>query len=461
MTEENHYLRGSTTQVFFRTSVPIIVMMLVNGSFNLVDAYLLGMFVGSDALAAVTATFPFTIFFVAISTLVANGYASVMARSLGGRDFSKARGAYSQAITLSLLVSLSLMAVFLGSARSLTLAVNNGQEALAAMSYEYLATVAMAMPISFILTVNGDTLRCEGHIRFMSLMSLTTVALNALLTYSLIVHFELGVAGSAAGTVGAQTLALLGVAIFRRKNKGHLQLHVFQFSRRSTYWRDFLSLGAPASLRYVGLALSTAAILYNLQGLPSEEYQLTVSAYGIITRLMTFVFLPLLGLSLAFQSIMGNTFGAGALNRSNDAIKTALVISVLYGSAIQLFILWQHDNLGAWFVNDMQVVQKVGDILPVWTAALFLMGPLMMIGMVFQSIGDAVRAAIMGIVKTYFFSIPLIFLLPAVWNVDYLWFASPGAEVLALFVAIIVLLQRSRSGEYSWGLFFNQTNIAQ
>jgi putative MATE family efflux protein len=436
-------------------------MMLVNGSFNLVDAYLLGMFVGSDALAAVTATFPFTIFFVAISTLVANGYASVMARSLGARDFTKARDAYSQAITLSLLVSFSLMALFLGSAQPLTVAVNNGHETLATMSYQYLTIVAMAMPISFMLTVNGDTLRCEGYIRFMSLMSLATVALNALLTYSLIVHFELGVAGSAAGTVSAQALALLGVVIFRRKNKSHLELRVFQFSRQSTYWRDFLSLGAPASLRYVGLALSTAAILYNLQNLPAQEYQLTVSAYGIITRLMTFVFLPLLGLSLAFQSIMGNTFGAGALNRSNDAIKAALVISTLYGLIIQLFVLWQHGNLGAWFVDDIDVIQKVGDILPVWTAALFLMGPLMMVGTVFQSIGDAVRAAIMGIVKTYFFSIPLIFLLPALWNVDYLWFASPGAEILALFVAIIVLLQRSRSGEYSWGLFFNERNIAK
>lgn len=461
MTEENHYLRGSTTQVFFRTSVPIIVMMLVNGSFNLVDAYLLGMFVGSDALAAVTATFPFTIFFVAISTLVANGYASVMARSLGARDFTKARDAYSQAITLSLLVSFSLMALFLGSAQPLTVAVNNGHETLATMSYQYLTIVAVATPISFMLTVNGDTLRCEGYIRFMSLMSLATVALNALLTYSLIVHFELGVAGSAAGTVSAQALALLGVVIFRRKNKSHLELRVFQFSRHSNYWRDFLSLGAPASLRYVGLALSTAAILYNLQDLPAQEYQLTVSAYGIITRLMTFVFLPLLGLSLAFQSIMGNTFGAGALNRSNDAIKAALVISTLYGLIIQLFVLWQHENLGAWFVDDIDVIQKVGDILPVWTAALFLMGPLMMVGTVFQSIGDAVRAAIMGIVKTYFFSIPLIFLLPALWNVDYLWFASPGAEILALFVAIIVLLQRSRSGEYSWGLFFNERNIAK
>lgn len=329
------------------------------------------------------------------------------------------------------------------------------------MSYQYLTIVAMAMPISFMLTVNGDTLRCEGYIRFMSLMSLATVALNALLTYSLIVHFELGVAGSAAGTVSAQALALLGVVIFRRKNKSHLELRVFRFSRHSTYWRDFLSLGAPASLRYVGLALSTAAILYNLQALPAQEYQLTVSAYGIITRLMTFVFLPLLGLSLAFQSIMGNTFGAGALNRSNDAIKAALVISTLYGLIIQLFVLWQHENLGAWFVDDIEVIQKVGDILPVWTAALFLMGPLMMVGTVFQSIGDAVRAAIMGIVKTYFFSIPLIFLLPALWNVDYLWFASPGAEILALFVAMIVLLQRSRSGEYSWGLFFNERNIAK
>lgn len=454
MTTQNAYLVGSTRQVFIKTALPIIFMMLVNGSFNLIDAYFLGVFVGADALAAVTATFPATIFFVALSTLVANGFASIMARALGAKHYTHAREAYAQALSLSLLVSGILVAFFLHFGQSLALAINQQQATLARLSHSYLLIMACATPITFALAVNGDSLRCEGNIRFMTTVSLATVCLNAILNYVFIVKLNWGVAGSAYGTVCAQIIGLLAIARFRLHQRNDLNLPFIKLSLRVNFWIRFISLGAPSSLRYIGLALSSGAILYNLQTLPPEQYGITVSAYGIINRVMTFVFLPLLGLSLAFQSIVGNTYGAKQLDRANDAIKTALWVSLFYGFLIQGILLALSASIGSWFVNATEVIALVDQILPIWTAALSLMGPLMIVGMLFQSIGDAKRAAIMSIVKTYCFSIPLVFLLSHYLGVHTLWYSAPSAEILALVVALAVLYQRSRFSDFQYGLLF-------
>lgn len=461
MTTQNAYLVGSTRQVFIKTALPIILMMLVNGSFNLIDAYFLGVFVGAQALAAVTATFPATIFFVALSTLVANGFASVMARTLGAKDYIHAREAYAQALSLSLLVSAVLIAFFLRFGQSLTLAISQGQSELATLSHDYLLIMACATPVTFALAVNGDSLRCEGQIRFMTVVSLATVCLNAVLNYVFIVQLKLGVAGSAYGTVCAQLAGLLAVAYFRYGRNDVLQLPFIKLTLHSDLWGRFVSLGAPSSLRYIGLALSSGAILYNLQALPPEQYGITVSAYGIINRVMTFVFLPLLGLSLAFQSIVGNTYGAKRLDRANDAIKTALWVSLFYGFIIQGLILYLSTSIGSWFVDSPMVIDQVDQILPIWTAALFLMGPLMIVGMLFQSIGDAKRAAIMSVVKTYCFSIPLVFAISYYFGVHTIWYSAPAAEVLALAVALVVLYERSDINSFKYGLLFKASANAQ
>ncbi|MGB0188447.1 MAG: MATE family efflux transporter [Aequoribacter sp.] len=461
MVTHNAYLVGSTRQVFIKTALPIIFMMLVNGSFNLIDAYFLGVFVGAEALAAVTATFPATLFFVALSTLVANGFASIMARALGAKDYIHARETYAQALSLSILVSGVLIGFFLHYGKTLTLAINQGQIELAALSHDYLLIMAYATPISFALAVNGDSLRCEGNIRFMTTLSLVVVCLNAVLNYVFIVKLKWGVSGSAYGTVCAQIIGLLALGYFRLQQRTALNLPFIKFSSRVNLWIRFISLGAPSSLRYIGLALASGAILYNLQSLPPDQYEVTVSAYGIINRVMTFVFLPLLGLSLAFQSIVGNTYGAKQYDRTNDAIKTALWVSLLYGCAVQGLILHLSASIGSWFVNAPEVITRVDHILPIWTAALSLMGPLMVVGMLFQSIGDAKRAAVMSIVKTYCFSIPLIFLLSQYLGVKTIWYSAPIAEVLALMVALIVLYQRSTISSFKYGLFFRTPQSTQ
>ncbi|TLM75732.1 MATE family efflux transporter [Microbulbifer harenosus] len=452
--EDNKFLSGSLGSVFAKTAAPIILIMLVNGSFNLVDAYFLGIFVGADALTAVTSMFPAVMLVVALSTLVSNGFASVMARILGAGDKPAAREAFAQAISLSLLVCLILIALFLMFGKEAALLANGGSAELAHMSYTYISILVLCSPLMFILNINGDSLRCEGQVGFMALISLASVLFNGVLNYIFIAQLNMGVAGSAYGTVVAQLLSLLVVFNFRRKKKSPVNIQVVQFSLARSRWKEFLALGAPSSLTYVGLALSSAAILYNLQIWNQGDYATTVGAYGIITRLMTFVFLPLLGLSMAFQSITGNNVGAKKFQRTNSGIKIAILSALIYCLLIEALIWLIKDRFGYWFVDDVDIAKEVARILPISTLALFLLGPLMMINMFFQSIGDAARASFLSLSKTYLFALPLVFLLPMKFGETGIWLAGPVAEGLALLLTLGVLFHRAQRHQYRLGLFY-------
>lgn len=454
---KNFFLVGSLPFVIIKTAAPIILMMLVNGSLSLVDAYFLGKYVGADALTAVTSVFPAFMLLVALSSLVSSGFSSVQARLLGASKRAEAIDAFSQAMSLSMLVCLVLILLFLLGGQTLVLFVNNGSESLFVMSYAYLSLIIYFSPLIFILNVNSASLRCEGKMAFMTIVPLLSVLLNAIFNYIFIAIMELGVVGSVYGTLVAQTLSIFAIYLFRQRQKEGLSFSVIGFTTRRHLWKDYLALGAPASLTYVGIALSSAAILYNLQVWSSNEYDITVAAYGITTRLMTFIFLPLLGLSMAFQTILGNNIGAKEWLRSNSTIKITLALSLAYCLFCQLFILLFKGQIGLAFVENEVVNQEVARILPVMTIALFLLGPLMMVGVVFQAMGDAKRAAILRLAKLYFFTIPLIFLLPLQIAELGIWLAGPISEILALLLTIVVLYQRFRSRGNPLGLFFKET----
>jgi putative MATE family efflux protein len=454
----NMFLNGSLPSVFIKTAAPIILMMLVNGSFSLVDAYFLGEYVGAHALTAVTSVFPAFMILVALSSLVSMGFSSVMARLLGANKTEEARDAFAQAITLSLLVCLFLILLFLIGGQELVLFVNNGSESLSEMSYAYLSLMILFSPLLFILTVNSDTLRCEGKMTFMAIIPLLSVGLNIVFNYLFIAQLGLGVVGSVYGTLLAQALSLFAVYLFRlyqgSSQGNNLNISIMRFTTRRQYWIDFLALGAPASLTYAGVALVSASILYNLQIWNVANYEMTVAAYGIITRLTTFMFLPLIGLSMAFQTILGNNIGAKEWSRSNSAIKIAIVMALLYCLFFQLIIFVFKNQLGGLFVDDLEVIQEVSQILPLMTSAFFLVGPLMMVGVVFQAMGDAKRAAILRLAKLYIFTLPLVFILPIFMSELGIWLAGPSSEMLGLLLTFGVLYQRRQQSGNPLGLFF-------
>ena len=429
---ENSYLEAPLGLTCAKTALPIIFVMGMNGLLAVADALFLGHYVGPQALAAVTLIFPLYMLVVALATLVSSGMSSVLARHLGANRMAEAQAAFAGAHGLALLAGGGLIVLFLLAGRPLTLLAAAGSAELAGMGLSYLRIVVVFSPLLFLMSVNSDALRNEGRVGFMAGMSLLVSTANIGFNYLLIAGLGLGVAGSAYGTVLAQALAFAIILAFRLRGPTHLRL---------------------SALKTHGLSRSWRPILAALQMVESPRYDHTVSAYGIITRVMTFAFLPLLGLSYAMQTITGNNYGAALWRRSDGSLRFALGAALIYCALVQVALSAAPARIGGAFVEDAVTIAEVARILPVMVLFFVLSGPLMMISMHFQAIGDARRAGLLGLAKPYLFALPLTFLLAALFGEAGIWAAGPVAELCLLALTAAVLAVTARQGARRWGLF--------
>ncbi|WP_199224184.1 MATE family efflux transporter [Saccharospirillum sp. MSK14-1] len=451
------FLHDDLTSLFARTALPIIAIMLMNGLLTVVDAWFLGVFVGADALGAVTLVFPAFMLMVALSTLISAGMSSLLARHLGAGRTEQAQGVFVAAQGLALLTSLVLMALYLLWGGSFTQAAAQGRTELSQMAQIYLRIIVFTSPLMFSLGVQGDALRNEGRAGWMAMMGLVVTLSNMLFNFVLIVVFELGVAGSAYGTAAAQCLALLLIFGLRLRGGTRLQWQWHAgFQRLDEWlhrWRDILKLGAPSSLSFFGMALISATIIASLNAQDTPNYAATVSAYGIVTRLMTLCFMPMLGLSHALQTICGHNHGAQLWQRSDDALRLGLSVALCYGVLVELTLVFFAAPIGRLFVDDPLVVAEVARILPVMVALYFLSGPMLMLGAYFQSLGDATRAALFSLTRPYLLTLPLLLMLPLLLGERGIWLAMPTAEGSMLVIALVVLAQTERRLGLRRGVF--------
>ncbi len=451
----NRYVAGSLPRLYLTTATPIILIMVTNGLFTVVDALFLGIFVGADALTAVTLMFPGFMLIIALSALVGGGMASVLARQLGAARMDDAANTLFSAQVLALVVSGGLIVLFIFTGRTMTEFAANHDPKLTELGYQYIYLLIYLSPLTFILSVQGDALRSEGHVGVMSLIAVSSVGLNIIFNYILIVELEMGVFGSALGSVLAQAVSLSVVLTLRLSGRTNLGLFVKPARNLFAHWGEMLTLGLPPSLNFLGVSIISAVVIYAIQTWARESYPETVAAFGIINRIMTFVFLPLLGLNLASQSIVGNNFGAGAFGRSNMGLKIALVSAVVYCLVNSTILVFAASAIGGIFVEDAKVVAEVGRILPIIIFTFVFFGIATILSGYFQAIGDARRAALLGLTRTYLFAIPATLCLPFLFGEWGIWYATPVSDVaMMVLTAGILWLNRRRTGA-RYGLFIS------
>ena len=197
------------------TAAPIILVMVLSGSLNLVDVLFLGRVAGPGAVAAVSAIFPLTAACIAMSAMVGSGMASLLARRLGAGATDDARALFASAhglaltlgltlaLTLALTLGLALIAGVALAGPALTLAAADGDPAVAAMAHRYLSITIGAAPVMFWLGLQVDALRSEGRAPLMAGLGVLVTLANIAFNYVLIVRLDMGVAGSACAVLGS------------------------------------------------------------------------------------------------------------------------------------------------------------------------------------------------------------------------------------------------------------------
>jgi putative MATE family efflux protein len=442
--EENPFLTAPIGRLFVANAVPMAFVMGMSGLLNVVDAAFLGHYVGPTALAAVSFCFPAIMLLIALGALVGGGMSSLFARHLGAGDRASASAVFASAHGLCLLMGSGMIAAYLLAGPALLEGLARNKGGVGAYANTYLLILIGGAPLQFLMALHADAARGEGKAGFMALLSIGVTLANIVLNYVLIVGLRMGVAGSAWGTVMAQALGLLLLVELRRRDPQLLPLSVLRRYPWRGGWRKIVALGLPLSLSFIGMALVSCAVVVAVNRTGGQDFAVILAAHGIVTRILGFAFMPLMALALAMQTIVGTNKGAGLQARSDAALTLGLRLAFGYCLVLELALLATAGWLGGGFVDDVDVVARVGLIIrPMVTLYLFS-GPILLFAMYFQAIGRAAPAAALMLLKPFVLAPILIFAFAEFWAADHLWFAFPVADFMILMLAAYMLVRHLR-----------------
>lgn len=441
---ESRFLTAPLLRLFFANALPMVLVMSMGAVLNLIDAAFLGHYVGPAALEAVSLSFPLVLVTIALSALVSGGMSSLYARHLGAGDRAAAEAVLARAHGLALCLSAGLIAAYLFGAQWL---FPESRGEASQMAQRFALILICGTPLQFLLGLHGDALRNEGGAGVMALLSVGVTLANVALNYLLIVQLDLGVTGSAFGTVAAQGIGLLILLALRLRAKHLLSLSCLSRTPWHGGWRAILLLGLPLSLSFLGMALVSATVIACLSRDAAAPQAASIAAYGIATRILGLAFMPIMAIGLACQSIIGQNVGTRRFARSDATLRLALATALLYCLAISISLTLLRHSLGAGFSTDPAVTEALARILRPLLALYAATGPVLVLALYFQAIGQPGRAALLTLVKPFLLCPPLIFTLSQLWGSPALWLAFPIADSLVICLAVALTLQQLRQGK--------------
>lgn len=439
-TIENPFLTLPVRRLFWSNAFPMAVVMSTSGLLNVVDGIFVGRFIGAQALAAVSLAFPVVMLLTALTTLTGGGMSSLLARHLGKGTRREAGAVFAGAHGLALALSAVLMLGALTLGPGIVSFLAAGNEPDAAPARAYLLILILGAPVQFGLGLHADALRNEGRSGHIAVLSVIVNLLNVAANYIAIVLLDLGVAGSAIGTVAAQTLGLTLLLLVRKRDPALLPLGAIRQASWLTGWRQILSLGLPLSLSFIGMALVASTVLLAI-GNTAADHGTYVAAYGIVTRILGLAFLPQMAIALTTQSITGNNVGAGRKDRAGAALRLAIGCALFWCLGVTLAGVLAGETLGAVFSEDQAVITTVGAIMRPMTALYGVTGPILVVAMHFQAMGHPLRTAVLTLIKPWVLTPALVVVLNAHSGVQGLWFAFPVADAALLLVALTMVFR--------------------
>lgn len=436
--QANPFLTAPVGRLFMSNALPMAVVMSMGGVLNVVDGIFIGRFIGSDALAAASLSFPAAMLLSALTALVGGGMSSLMARALGAQERAAAGRIFARAHGLALAISAGLVMIWALVGPALVVSMAAGNQKVAGLAQEYLRILILGAPVQLLLGIHADALRNEGRAGLVALLSVLVNLFNIGANWLGIVVLDLGISASALGTVAAQALGLALMVGIRSRAETLVPLSALRRQSWRTAWFQIIRLGLPLCLSFVGLAMVASIVILTLRRVAGAEYDTLVAGYGIVTRLLGLAFLPQMAIALATQSIVGNNAGAGRSDRSLAVLRLALGTAFLWCLTVALIGFLAGANLGRWFSDDPAVIASVATILRKMLLLYASSGPILVLAMYFQALGQPGRTAVLTLVKPWLLTPLLIPTLAACCEVSGIWLAFPTADMITLGLALLI-----------------------
>lgn len=430
------FTSGSIPKAMLAFVGPYMLGILLQNLYGAVDLFVVGQYATTADTSAVTIGSQLMSIVTQLIIGFATGITMLIGQYYGAKDKKGLTKTTGSSILLFGTAAIVLAVIYLGFHGVLVNAMQTPQEAIGA-ARSYLFTCAIGIPfivgynvVSSILTGLGDT---KTSFIFITVACIINIVLDVVLVR----YVHLGALGAAIATTAAQAGSFLFSLLFlKRRGLGFpLSMADIRFDGRQV--GRIAKIGGPVAVQnvLVGASFLFVTAIINQIGLVAS------AAVGVVEKLITFLFVPAIGMSTAVGTASAQNLGAQQYDRARRSMWYGITMALIPSILIAIFCQFGGEFLTRILTKDAEVVLMATDYLHSYIVDVILVSFVFCMNGYFNSCGKSWFSLLHSLVTTIAVRVPASFLLSRIANASLftIGWAAPASTFVSLIMCLIFL----------------------
>ena len=436
--KENKMGTMPVNKLLVSMSLPMMISMLVQALYNIVDSIFVSR-VNEYAVRAVSLAFPIQSLMIAIAVGTAVGVNALLSRALGEKDFDKVNKTAVNGVFVAFLCYLLFVVVGLTVVTPFMHSQTDIPE-VRAYGISYL-TICCVCSIGVFTQVTFERLLQSTGKTFYTMITqgigaVINLILDPIMIFGLLGFPRLEASGAAVATVTGQVVAGIAAVCFHFKLNKEIRMKFKGFRPSLSVIGRIYAVGAPSIV-----VQAIGSVMTYGMNLILAAYGVAQTVFGLYFKLQSFVFMPVFGLNNGMVPIIAYNYGAGSRERVVETMKRAITYAVsimLVGLCIMELI---PDKLLGLFQATPELLEVGVPALRIICTSFLFAGFCIVVGSVFQALGNGVYSMIVSVARQLFVLLPTAYFLSLTGNVFNIWFAFPIAELVSVALSSYFLIR--------------------
>lgn len=436
MSQENKMGTMPVKRLLISMSLPMILSMLVQAMYNIVDSVFVSM-INQAALTAVSMAFPVQNLLIAVSVGTCVGVNALLSRSLGDKNQKAANLAATNGIFLAFLSSIAFALFGLFGARMFFESQTSNPQIIQ-YGVQYLQIVCIfsfgifgEMMYERILQSTGRTIYCMVT---QGTGAIINIILDPILIFGLFGLPEMGIQGAAAATVFGQIVAMFLAMYFNHAKNKDVSLAFRGFKPNKRTIAIIYEVGIPSII----MQSISSVMTFGMNKILISFSETAVAVFGVYFKLQSFIFMPIFGLNNGMIPIVAYNYGSRSKKRIMETVRLSIGISM--GIMLIGLIIFQVFTPGLLFMfqADSDMLSIGIPALRIISLSFLFAGYCIILASVFQALGNGIYSLIISVARQLICILPLAYFFARTFGLNMVWYSIPIAEITSVALSSIL-----------------------
>lgn len=418
-------------KAFFAFLMPVMLANVLQSLGQIFAMFLVGKNLGVDALAAISAFFPFFFFLMAFAIGIGSGSSILVGQTYGAKDFDKMKQVVGVTLAFTTVLSIAV-AIFGGFFIEHILRFMHTPANIFDMSVSYARILFFTLPIMFWYFVYTTFLRGVGDSKTPFLFLLVSVILNISFIPPLLFGWfglpAFGLNGAAYASVLSNFITLVLLLAYLHKTNHVLRLDktvLKHFSLQKDILASLLKLAIPASISMVAISVAEIAVI----GFVNVYGSNATAAYGVVNQVASYAQIPAMSIAIATSVFVAQALGANSTEMIKKIRQMGVRINyVLGGIIIALMYIFAEPLLGL-FIDEAATLEIAKNYLYISFWSYIVFGHTQTVSATMRATGVVLWPTIFLVITIWIFEVPIAYGLSHFTTLELngVWWAYPIA----------------------------------